>query len=243
MAKMRLDKFLSEMGVGSRSQIKEIIRRGEISVNGLIAKKPEEKVDPVCDKISQKGEEILYTPFVYYMLHKPQGVISAVSDARERTVLDLLTSPHRKDLFPVGRLDKDTEGLLLITNDGALANQLLAPKKHVEKVYYAKIRGKVDEEDQEKFARGLDIGEEKETLPAKLHILSSGEESQVKIGIVEGKFHQIKRMFHAVDKEVVYLKRLSMGTLTLDPDLKPGEYRELTKEEVSLLKSTSHISS
>lgn len=171
----------------------------------------------------------------YYMLNKPAGVISASEDRRERTVVDLITTKKRNDLFPVGRLDRDTEGLLLITNDGDLAHRLLSPKKHVDKVYYARIDGKVTEEDQKVFAEGLDIGEEKKTLPAQLHILKSGEESEITLTIREGKFHQVKRMFHAVGKEVVYLKRLQMGSLKLDETLRPGEYRKLTEQERLIL--------
>ena len=191
--------------------------------------------------MSWKGEPAVYARYEYFMLNKPSGVVSATEDKKEKTVLDLLrsdkssdagTGMRREDLFPVGRLDKDTEGLLLITNDGDLAHRLLSPKKHVDKVYYADIRGKVDEEDVRMFAQGLDIGDEKATLPAELKILSSGETSRIEVTLREGRYHQVKRMFRAVGKEVIYLKRLSMGSLALDEALAPGEFRRLTDEEV-----------
>ena len=169
------------------------------------------------------------------MLHKPSGVVSATKDKKEKTVLDLIEGQKRKDLFPVGRLDKDTEGLLLITNDGTLAHRLLAPGKHVDKVYYAKIDGKVTKEDVIRFSEGVDIGDEDLTLPAKLEILTSAEESQILLTIQEGRFHQVKRMFESVGKKVTYLKRMSMGSLILDENLKKGEYRPLTKEEIEKL--------
>lgn len=169
------------------------------------------------------------------MLHKPAGVISATKDDRDKTVLDLITDKKRNDLFPVGRLDKDTEGLLLITNDGELAHRLLSPKKHVDKVYYAKVQGKVDESDVKAFADGVDIGDDTPVKNADLRILKSGEESEIELTITEGRFHQVKRMFHAVGKEVIYLKRLSMGSLALDKTLTKGEYRSLTEEEIKKL--------
>lgn len=229
--KIRLDKYLTEMSVGSRSEVKKAITKGLTEVNGETVKKPEQKIDPALDQVCFQGRRITYAAMEYYMLNKPAGVISASEDRHETTVVDLITEKKRKDLFPVGRLDKDTEGLLLITNDGELAHRLLSPKKHVDKVYYAKIAGKVTEEDKKAFAEGVDIGEDKPTLPAKLHILKSGEESEITLTIREGKFHQVKRMFHAVGKEVAYLKRLRMGSLVLDEDLKTGEYRALTDEE------------
>ena len=169
------------------------------------------------------------------MLHKPAGVISATKDDRDKTVLDLITDKKRNDLFPVGRLDKDTEGLLLITNDGELAHRLLSPKKHVDKVYYAKVQGKVDESDVKAFADGVDIGDDTPTKSADLRILKSEEESEIELTITEGRFHQVNRMFHAVGKEVISLKRLSMGSLVLDKTLTKGEYRSLTEEEIKKL--------
>lgn len=238
---IRLDKFLSEMGVGTRQEVKQYIRKGKVEVDGEIAKRPELKVDETKANVTLDGERIGYASYVYYMLNKPSGVVSATEDKREKTVIDLIKGQKRKDLFPVGRLDKDTEGLLLITNDGDLAHQLLSPKKHVDKVYRARIEGQVTAEDTALFAKGLEIDDEDgawRAMPAKLNILSSGPESEVEITIREGKFHQIKRMFEAVDKKVVYLKRLSMGSLRLDETLALGEYRELTEDEVQALKES-----
>jgi len=233
---IRLDKYLADMGVGTRSQVKQFIKKGQIQVNGEIQKRPETKLDITKDKVSFQGEEISYQEYVYYILHKPAGYVSAVKDNLYPTVLSLIDNPQGFQLFPVGRLDLDTEGLLLITNDGTLAHELLSPKKHVEKTYYARIDGKITEEDQRRFAAGLDIGDEKDTLPAKLEILKSGEESEITVTITEGRYHQIKRMFEAVGKKVTYLKRLQMGSLKLEETLEPGTYRALTEEEIRLLK-------
>ncbi len=235
---IRLDKLLCEMSVGTRSEVKQMIKKGRIRVGGDIVKKPELKVDAAHCEIAVDGRDITYVEEEYVMLHKPAGVVSATKDNHDRTVLDLITDKKRKDLFPVGRLDKDTEGLLLLTSDGELAHQLLSPKKHVDKTYYARIRGVVTGEDVEAFARGIDLGEDGITLPAKLVILKTGDgTSEIEVTIQEGKFHQIKRMFHAVKKEVVYLKRLSMGPLVLDADLALGAYRPLTEEEIAMLKN------
>lgn len=235
---IRLDKYLADMGIGTRQEVKKYIRQGRIAVDGETVKKPELKVDEGGQRVTFDGEEVGYVAYEYYMLHKPSGVVSATEDARDKTVLDLIGSKKRKDLFPVGRLDKDTEGLLLITNDGELAHRLLSPKKHVDKCYYAKVAGKVGTEDVEAFAEGVNIGtNEKEewTRPAKLEILKSGDLSEVRLTIQEGKFHQVKRMFQAVGKEVVYLKRERMGTLALGDTLKCGQYRPLTEEEIQNL--------
>ena len=231
---MRLDKYLAEMGVGTRQEVKKQIRQGKAAVNGTVVKAADTKSDETCDEVTISGRNISYVSYEYYMLNKPAGVVSATEDRRDTTVIDLIKEKKRKDLFPVGRLDKDTEGLLLITNDGDLAHRLLAPKKHVDKVYYAKIDGMVTEEDVKRFAEGIDIGAEEEemTRPAKLDIMKSAEESEIRLTIHEGKFHQVKRMFLAVGKEVTYLKRERMGTLCLDENLKPGEYRLLTEEEI-----------
>ena len=234
---LRLDKFLADMGIGTRSEIKQWIRKGRVKVNHMVITKPESKVAP-DDTVCFDDVRVSYQSLVYYMLYKPAGVVSATRDKVSRTVLDLITDRQRKDLFPVGRLDKDTEGLLLITNDGELAHQLLSPKKHVDKVYYAKVKGKVTGEDTEAFLEGVMIEEDYRTLPAKLTILASDAVSEVELTIQEGRFHQVKRMFEAMGKEVIYLKRLSMGNLRLDEGLKPGEYRELTKEEIALLRNT-----
>ncbi len=228
---IRLDKFLADMGYGTRSEVKKEITKGNVKINGLSVRKPETKIDTEKDEVMYREQPAAYEKYEYYMLNKPAGVISATTDKKEKTVLDLIGEKQRKDLFPVGRLDKDTEGLLLITNDGELAHRLLSPKKHVDKVYYVRVQGELAEEDIRRLAEGIDIGEEKLTLPARLVIRKNGQFSEAEITIQEGKFHQVKRMFHALGKEVVYLKRLSMGTLVLDGNLKPGEYRKLTKEE------------
>lgn len=231
---MRLDKYLAEMGVGTRQEVKKQIRQGKAAVNGTVVKAADTKIDETSDEVTICGRNISYVSYEYYMLNKPAGVVSATEDRRDTTVIDLIKEKKRKDLFPVGRLDKDTEGLLLITNDGDLAHRLLTPKKHVDKVYYAKIDGMVTEEDVKRFAEGINIGAEEEemTRPAKLDIMRSAEESEIRLTIHEGKFHQVKRMFLAVGKEVTYLKRERMGTLCLDENLKPGEYRLLTEEEI-----------
>lgn len=233
--KLRLDKYLADMGLGTRSEVKKAIRKGQVQVNGQTVREPEYKVDTQESQVLFAGQQTEYEKYEYYMLNKPAGVISATEDAKERCVVDLIESRKRKDLFPVGRLDKDTEGLLLITNDGELAHRLLSPKKHVDKVYFAKIRGRVTREDVELFEQGVDIGEEKKTLPSVLRILEEGEISKVELTIREGKFHQVKRMFKAVGKEVLYLKRLRMGPLVLDESLEPGGYRTLNTQELDIL--------
>lgn len=238
---LRLDKYLADMGVGTRQEVKKYIRQGRIQVDGEIIKKPEYKVDETSQKVLFDKHEIGYTNFEYYMLNKPAGVVSATEDSKDRTVIDLIVQKKRKDLFPVGRLDKDTEGLLLITNDGALAHRLLSPKHHVDKCYYAKIRGIADQSDVDAFIAGVNIGtteQEEWTMPGRLEILAIDEEkqtSEIRLTIQEGKFHQVKRMFLARGKEVAYLKRERMGTLTLDESLKTGEYRTLTDEEIKSL--------
>ena len=223
---IRLDKYLADMGIGTRSAVKQMIRKGQVQVNQETAARPELKIDEQNDKVQVNGQMIGYAAFEYYMLHKPAGVVSATEDKRDKTVIDLIESRKRKDLFPVGRLDKDTEGLLL------------APKKHVDKVYYAKVHGWVTEDTVSQFAKGLNIGTddaEEWTRPAKLVIVQTGDDSEIRLTIQEGKFHQVKRMFQAVGMEVTYLKRESMGSLVLDETLKPGEYRELTTEELENL--------
>ena len=193
---MRLDKYLCETGFGTRSQVKDLLKKGQVMVNGEVVKKPELKINETTDQILCQGKKASYQKNIYLMLHKPAGVISATEDNREKTVLDLVRPEDRKNgLFPVGRLDKDTEGLLLLTDDGELAHRLLSPKKHVDKTYYAKIDGQVTEEHVKQFREGLDIGDEKKTLPAVLTILLSGPVSEIEVTIHEGRFHQIKRMF------------------------------------------------
>ena len=239
MPNIRLDKYLANMGVGSRTAVKELIRKKQVTVNEVTAVSPEQKVDTERDRIFCQGEPIGFTEFEYLMLHKPAGVVSAVTDDRDRTVIDLIDARKRKDLFPVGRLDKDTEGLLLITNDGALAHRLLSPKSHVDKVYFARIEGKVTAEDVLLFQKGVDIGEQALTLPARLEILSSDTVSEIRLTICEGKFHQVKRMFESVGKKVVYLKRLYMLTLILDDLLPSGFYCTQNAGEIRALQTIS----
>lgn len=238
----RLDKVLSNMGYGSRAELKKMVKQGAIVVNGSPAKDPGMHVDPYKDAIEIEGEMILYREFVYLMMHKPPGVISATEDKRERTVLDLLDKAYLiYEPFPVGRLDKDTEGLLLLTNDGKLAHELLSPRKHVPKTYEADVMGRVTAEDVTLFSHGITLDDGYVTLPAELTVLSveereDGPLSKISLTIHEGKFHQVKRMFEAVSKKVVYLKRVRMGELMLDESLPMGSYRELSVEELELLK-------
>ena len=235
---IRLDKYLADMGCETKQEVKKFIRSGQVSVDGIVVKKPETKVEQTVQEVFLNGEKVGYESFEYYMLNKPAGVISATEDQSCQTVVDLIKDKKRKDLFPVGRLDKDTEGLLLITNDGALAHRLLSPKKHVDKCYFARICGKVTEEDVRSFEKGVNIGSQEQpeiTMPGKLEIITSDDISKIRLTIQEGKFHQVKRMFQAVGKEVIYLKRLRMGTLILDENLGIGEYRPLTKEELEKL--------
>ena len=225
MAKIRLDKYLADMQIGTRSAVKEYIRKGRVRVNEAVVKSPEQKIDTETDTVLYDDKPVGYHTYEYFMLNKPQGVVSATQDTKEKTVTELITEKNRKDLFPVGRLDKDTEGLLLITNDGALSHELLSPKKHVDK-------------------EGLVIDTEFTALPAVLEVLSFDEAkntSRIRVTIHEGKFHQVKRMFEAVGSEVLYLKRLSMGTLVLDESLAPGAYRRLTEQEIQMLKETRNI--
>lgn len=229
---MRLDKYLAEMGIGTRKEIGKAVRAGRVTVNGQTAKNAAMQV-AAEDEVSMDGAPVEYEEYVYYMLNKPAGVISATEDARESTVLDLISERQRKGLFPVGRLDRDTEGLLLITNDGGLAHRLLSPRHHVDKVYYARLDGPVGEAEKALFAQGLKVDETLTALPAELEILEPATE--VRVTIREGKFHQVKRMFEAVGREVLYLKRLSMGPLALDESLPQGAYRRLTAEEESAI--------
>lgn len=234
---MRLDKYLSDMGAGTRSELKKEIRKSGVSVDGTVVTDPGFSVS-ASSRVVFRGTVIAYEEFVYYMLNKPAGVISASEDGREETVVDLIPEPKRRDLFPVGRLDRDTEGLLIITNDGALSHRLLSPKHHVDKVYYVMVSGILTGNDIELFRDGLVLTDGLECLPADLTILSVSEDeytSEAEITIREGKFHQVKRMFSSVGAEVLYLKRLSMGPLVLDPGLAPGESRRLTPDEMALL--------
>ena len=234
---LRIDKLLANMGYGTRKEVKKLLKAGVVKVDGMTVKDAKTHVDPKKQIVTVWGEEVEYKPFIYLMMNKPKGVISATEDAVEETVVDLLEEEDRLfDPVPVGRLDKDTEGLLLLTNDGQLAHQLLSPKKHVPKTYEAIIDGEVTEEDVAAFRRGVVLDDGYETKPAELVIIRSGLRSDVQVTITEGKFHQIKRMFQAVGKRVVYLKRIQMGPISLDETLEPGEYRELTDEEIALLK-------
>ena len=283
---MRLDKFLADMGVGSRSDLKKAIRKSLVTVNGAVEKDPGAQVSSE-DRIFFDGAEIRYAEQQYYMLHKPAGVLSASEDRRQTTVVDLITLNDelvRKDLFPVGRLDKDTEGLLIITNDGPLAHQLLVPKHHIDKTYYAIVTGTITEDDQRAFTRGIRYDEKLTALPATLRVLSTGKTvadlrralgfaatserllrtrlagpafigaeepaditedtlvSEVEITIQEGKFHQIKKMVKALPggKEILYLRRITMGALRLDPALAPGEFRKLSEDEIKILKDATN---
>ncbi len=233
---MRLDKYLADMRVGTRSDLKKAIRKGTVTVDGAVVRDPGFSLSG--NETVMYGDRLIhYETEEYYMMNKPAGVISASEDRRQKTVLDLLDGERRKDLFPVGRLDKDTVGLLLITNDGEMAHRLLAPKHHVDKVYYARVSGCVTEEDVRAFAGGLRFDETLVAEPAGLVILQADDEvSEVKVTIHEGKFHQIKKMFLAVGREVLYLKRLSMGPLVLDETLSEGESRRLTDAELAELK-------
>ena len=236
MSLIRLDKFLAEMQIGTRSEVKKLIRGGKVQIDGHVCKNADEKIDPEQAEVMVDHVLVGYAAYEYFMLNKPKGCVSATEDSRYPTVLDYITDHKRKDLFPVGRLDLDTEGLLLITNDGARAHELLSPAKHIPKTYEAKIDGIVTQEDVEIFAQGMDIGEKKPTKPAELLILKANVISHVQVTIYEGKFHQIKRMFESVGKPVLELKRISMGALSLDEKLAPGEYRALTDAEINYLR-------
>lgn len=230
---MRLDKYLTNLGIGSRTQVKELIKKGKIKVNNEVVKKPEVHIDEEKDNVQFDGLDLDYNKFYYYMLNKPAGVLTAVSDNNCKTVLDLLDVTPKKGLFPVGRLDKDTEGLLIITNNGPLSHELLSPNRHVDKTYYVELNGSLIESDIQLFEKGLNIGEKNLTKPAKLEIIEDGTKAY--ITITEGKYHQVKRMFASIGLTVTYLKRIAMGPITLDETLKPGEYRILTEKEVKLL--------
>ncbi|MEG0260889.1 MAG: pseudouridine synthase [Lysinibacillus sp.] len=237
---MRLDKLLANMGYGSRKEVKQLLKQKAVTVDGTSVKDAAMHVDPDAQNVSVLGERIIYTEFIYLMMNKPPGVISATEDKRDATVVELLEPLHQHfEPFPVGRLDKDTEGLLLLTNDGNLTHNLLSPKKHVPKVYYAQIDGVVTQADIEAFAQGVELDDGYVTKPGELVILKSDEQSEIELMIQEGKFHQVKRMFEAVGKRVTYLKRLSMGSLKLDDSLDLGEYRELTAEELEALRNPS----
>lgn len=238
MALLRIDKILSSQDIASRKEIKMLIKQGRIKADGKIVAKPEDKFDPENCEITLDDEPILYKRFIYIMLNKPKGVVSASRDSREKTVLDLLPAElRRRDLFPAGRLDRNTEGLLIITDDGEFSHRLLAPKSHVNKLYEAVVDRKLTKTDVEKFRSGISEGGD-DFLPADMKIL---DDNIALVEICEGKFHQIKRMFHAVGAEVVELKRLRIGGLSLDKDLKLGEARALNEEEIKLALSREKI--
>jgi 16S rRNA pseudouridine516 synthase len=230
---IRLDKFLAQMNMGTRSEVKNAIRKGKVLLNGEICKNADIKIDENLDVVCYENYEVIYEKFVYYMLNKPAGVVSATKDNLDKTVMDLLCDVKKQDVFPVGRLDKDTEGLLLLTNDGELAHKLLAPKNHIPKTYFVRTKEEVTKEQLELLENGVDIGEDTLTMPALTEKICDNE---ILLTIYEGKFHQVKRMLKAVNNEVVYLKRQKMGDLLLDESLKKGEYRKLTADEIGLLK-------
>ena len=230
----RLDKLLADTGRWSRREAKELVRQGRVTANGVPCRSPEEKYEREGLSLSVDGEVLGAERFTYLMLHKPGGILSATRDGRQRTVLDLLPEHlKRRDLFPVGRLDKDTEGLLLLTNDGELAHRLLSPRYHVDKVYLAQVDGQPDEGDAKAFAAGMTLEDGQVCLPAGLEALE--EPGWCRVTLREGKFHQVKRMLAARGKPVLYLKRLSMGPLVLDEGLSKGEFRPLTPSEIEAL--------
>ncbi|MEG0079304.1 pseudouridine synthase [Enterococcus sp.] len=236
---MRLDKYLADMQIGSRKEVKGYIKKGWVQVNGITVKQDKYQVQPEADTVSYQGVEVRYQKYFYYMLNKPSGVISATTDKQQKTVIDLLQpTDFRPDLFPVGRLDKDTEGFVLLSNDGELAHELLSPKKHVAKEYFAKVSGVMTKEDVVAFAKGLTLDQGEVALPGKLQILKVDEvkeTSEISLVISEGKFHQVKRMVQAVGKKVTYLRRDRIGAVCLDSELKLGDYRPLTKKEIIAL--------
>ena len=231
---VRIDKYLADMGKGTRTEVKKYIKSGRVRVDGNVVQRPETKVSP-DQIITLDGEQLVYEEFQYYLMNKPAGLISASDDARQKTVVDLISDRGRRNLFPVGRLDKDTTGLLLITDDGTLAHSLLSPRHHVSKIYVAEVDGLLEEEDIRLFKEGIQLEQDWTTLPAELEILEAGEQSLARITIYEGKFHQIKRMFEAVGKPVLSLSRIAMGPLTLPDNLEEGDYRALTDQEYEAL--------
>ncbi len=241
---MRLDKFLGDLGTGTRKQIKEYVKNGRCKVNGVVVKKSDIHIDENTDVISFDDQVLAYSRFHYYMLNKPSGVVSSTKDGRNRTVLDILKDENVRGLSPCGRLDIDTEGLLLMTDDGDLIHRLLSPKRHVDKTYEVHIRKELSDHDIEKLQSGVDSGDRDDdgrvdyTLPARVELKDHDTEGRPVIHLIihEGRFHQVKRMLEAVGNEVLFLRRLSMGSLCLDEELLPGEYRELSAQEVEELK-------
>lgn len=234
----RLDKILANMGYGSRKEVKKLIKEGRVRINDSIILDNQFKLNPNKDKIFLNETEVFYREFIYLMLNKPQGLVSSTDDPRTKTVIELLDLEYLIfKPFPVGRLDKDTEGLLMITNDGKLAHELLSPKKRVNKRYYVEVDGYLEDKHIDIFQHGVILDDGYKTLPAKLEIENANIISKVYLTIQEGKFHQVKRMFESIGMKVIFLKRVSMGSLELDKDLKVGEYRELTEKELFLLKN------
>lgn len=233
---MRLDKYLAFLGKGTRKEVKAFIKQGQVKVNNCIVKKDDFKVNENYDIVTLNGEILEYEEFVYLMLNKPSGVVSATYDTRDKTVIDLINEYKHLDLFPFGRLDKDSEGLLIISNDGKLAHELLSPKKHVNKKYYVEVNGKVNDEDIKAFQNGIILDDNELCKPASLEIIDSDTTSKCYVTICEGKYHQVKRMFESLNKKVIYLKRITFGNLELDNNLSLGEYRKLTSQEIKLLK-------
>lgn len=235
----RIDKILSNLGYGSRKEIKAIVKKGMVVVDGEVIKDSSMQLEPEKNHIFVNGEKVIYRKYIYLMMNKPDGVVSATYDNYDETVIDLLHPDHSVfNPFPVGRLDKDTVGLLFLTNDGELNHRLISPKWHVDKVYYAEIDKTVEDSDVEAFNKGVILDDGYKCLPAKLTVLEAlGEGSKVEVTLQEGKFHQVKRMFESLGKKVTYLKRIKFASLDLDEDLEEGEYRELTEEELNILKS------
>ena len=243
---MRLDKFLADQNIGTRKQIKEYLKNGRCKVGGVVVTKPDHHIDENSDEVIFDGKVLSYSKFHYYLLNKPAGVVSSTRDGKNRTVIDIVREENVKGLSPCGRLDIDTEGLLLLTDDGELIHRLLSPKKHVDKTYEVHLKKPLSDKDISALEKGIDIGDKKDngeadiTLPSRVFVRDDDAEGNPVIELVihEGRFHQVKRMLEAVGNEVVYLKRLSMGSLTLDDSLEPGRYRPLTDEEVQKLKNT-----
>lgn len=233
---MRLDKFLGNHGFGTRKEVKLLVKRGAVKVNDVVVKKSDIKIVPENDTVTVYDEVVMYEPFVYIMLNKLAGYISSTKDYKDETVLELIEGFEHYDLHPVGRLDKDTEGLLILTNDGQFSHDVLSPRKHVNKTYFARVDGDVTDDTVELFKAGITLDDGYKAMPAELQIISAGEISEIELVIQEGKFHQVKRMFKAVDMTVIYLKRIKMGGLLLDESLTPGAYRKLTLEEINFVK-------
>lgn len=234
---MRLDKFLSDLGIGTRKEVKEYIRKGLVTINNKVIKNSDLKIDEIDDIICFNHEKLNYEKYVYLMLNKPAGVVSATFDNKDRTVIDLIKEYKHLNLFPFGRLDKGSEGLLIISNDGKLAHDLLSPKKHVNKTYYVDVQGVVTQEDINLFKQGITLDDGYLCKSSTLEIIESNSISKCYVTISEGKYHQVKRMFESINKKVIYLKRITFGNISLDPNLKLGEYRKLTEKEIEKLNS------